>query len=430
MAAQRAAERHSVSSGRHGRDGDARRRRLARSRPGRARRPDPVAAIRVGAARTADGCDPRRRDLRLRPQRNLAAARYQRRRRSRRARALLERVRADGRHARVSEHAAARAKGGVRHRQGRAGGSDDRQTQRQRAPRLCRRTHRHGPWLRLPTAERWRQRAHRPRHCQRSARPLHPHDAAPHRPRQTVLWIPERQAAARGVSGADRRAADVGSARGQRVRDVAGVDVRRADGSARRRARAHRLQQPGALPRPVERSRPPAAGGRRERHARARVPAAQWIRESDRRSAVPDWFPGPRVGDDVAETRGPRPRSLHGRGVDAAAGGRADRQRGAAPLRRRARSREGRRPRQLHRHRLELSANLQVRVAAVQGGWHARHRSPRAEQRIPVAGRPQRLRRAAGPRGDQASDADACRLDACDRRKNLSRRTRISRRTS
>ena len=49
--------------------------------------------------------------------------------------------------------------------------------------------------------------------------------------------------------GADRRSAHVDSARGQRLGDVAGVAVWRADGTTERRARVHRVQQPRALSR-------------------------------------------------------------------------------------------------------------------------------------------------------------------------------------
>ena len=113
-----------------------------------------------------------------------------------------------------------------------------------------------------------RQPAHRPGHGQRSAGPLHPEHAAAHRARRTVLRIPQRQAAARGLSGADRRPAHVDSARGQRVGDVAGVAVRRADGSAERWPGPHRFQQARAISRAAQRPRLQAAGGGRERHAR------------------------------------------------------------------------------------------------------------------------------------------------------------------
>ena len=213
--------------------------------------------------------DQGRADPRLRPQRHLAPARHQRRRRGGRPRALLERVRADRRQSRVSKHAAPRAGRRVRHRQGRPGSDDHRQAQRQRAARLGRRPHGYRARLRVPAAADRRQRAHRPRHRQRSAGPLHPHHAAAHRQGPPVLRLSERQAAARGLPGADCRSADVDSARRERLGDVAGVAVRRADGPAQRRARAHRVQQPRALPRDAQRPRREAAG-RRCRASRAR----------------------------------------------------------------------------------------------------------------------------------------------------------------
>ena len=71
---------------------------------------------------------------------------------------------------------------------------------------------RHGARLRLPAAAGRRQRAHRPRHGERSAGPLRSVDATAHRARPAVLRIPERQAAARGLSRADCRPAHVDSA--------------------------------------------------------------------------------------------------------------------------------------------------------------------------------------------------------------------------
>ena len=82
-----------------------------------------LAAFRLGPARAADARDSRRADLRLRPQRHLAAARHQRRRRGRRARAVLECLRADRRHARVS-----RARSGSR----RTASSSSRRADRRR----------------------------------------------------------------------------------------------------------------------------------------------------------------------------------------------------------------------------------------------------------------------------------------------------------
>ena len=73
--------------------------------------------------------------------------------------------------------------------------------------------------------------------------------------RPAVLRLSQRQAAARSLPGADRRAADVDSARRERVGDVAGVAVRRAHGTAERRARAHRVQQPRAVSRAAQRPR-------------------------------------------------------------------------------------------------------------------------------------------------------------------------------
>ena len=58
--------------------------------------------------------------------------------------------------------------------------------------------------LRIPAAEHRRQHPHRSRHRQRSAGQLHSQHAAPHRPRRPVLRIPQRQEAARNVSGAHR----------------------------------------------------------------------------------------------------------------------------------------------------------------------------------------------------------------------------------
>ena len=223
MAPQRASRGHSVPERRHGSPGHARRRRVARPRPERTRRRRTVAPLHLGTARAADRGDPRRRDLRVRSQRHLAAARHGSRRRSRRARALLQRIRADGRHARVSQHRPRRAERRVRDCERRAGSHDDRQAQRQRAADFSRRTYVHGARLRLPPAESQRQSADRPRPRQRSAGQLRAEHAAARRPGSPVLRLPQRQAAARGVSGTDRRAADVDSARRQRVGDVAGL---------------------------------------------------------------------------------------------------------------------------------------------------------------------------------------------------------------
>ena len=114
--------------------------------------------------------------------------------------------------------------------------------------------------------------------------------------RPAVLRVPERQAAARGIPRADRRSAHLDSARGQRVGDVAGVAVRRAHGAAQRRARAHRVQQPRALPGDAQRAQREAAGGGREHHAGVRFPAAQRLGESRGRPAVSRRLPDPRAG--------------------------------------------------------------------------------------------------------------------------------------
>ena len=128
---------------------------------------------------------------------------------------------------------------------------------------------------------------------------------------RAVLRVPQRQAAARSVPRADRRSAHVDSARGQRVGDVAGVAVRRTHGAAQRRARAHRLQQPGALSRAAQQSRCETAGRGREHHARVRVSAAQRLGESRRRPALSRGLPDPRLGDDRDAARRPGPRALH-----------------------------------------------------------------------------------------------------------------------
>ena len=106
---------------------------------GLGRRRRRVAAVRLRTARAAVAGHPRRTDPRLRPQRRLAAARHRRRRRGRPPRAVLERVCADRRHARVPEHHPARPARRVRHRQGRPGSDDDRQAQRQRPAPVGRR---------------------------------------------------------------------------------------------------------------------------------------------------------------------------------------------------------------------------------------------------------------------------------------------------
>ncbi len=217
--------------------------------------PDHLEALRIRTARTDDSRDQRRADPRLRPQRHLAPARHQRRRRGRRPRALLERVRADRRQSRIPEHRAPRTGRRVRHRQGRPGSDDHRQAQRQRAARLGRRPDGYRAWLRVPPAPDRRQRAHRPGHGKRSAGPLHPQHSPAHRQGPPVLRLPERQAAARGLPGADCRPADVDSTRRERLGDVAGVAVRREDGPAQRRARAHRVQQSRAFPRDAQQPR-------------------------------------------------------------------------------------------------------------------------------------------------------------------------------
>ncbi len=265
MATQRAARGHSVPQRRHGSPRHGRRRRLARAGPARARRRGTMAPLHLRAARADDCRNPQRRDLRLRSQRHLATARHGSRRRSGRARALLKRLCADRRHARVSQHHSHRAEGRVRHRERRTGSHDHRQAQRQRAAGVRRRPVVYCPRLRLPPAESQRQSAHRPRPRQRSAGPLHSEHAAARRPRSAVLRLPQRQAAARGVSGSHRRAADMGSARRQRVGAVAGLAVRREDGSAERCAGPHRFQQPGDLPCAARRA--DAAGCRRRSSA-------------------------------------------------------------------------------------------------------------------------------------------------------------------
>ena len=69
---------------------------------------------------------------------------------------------------------------------------------------------RHGPRLRLPSAADRRQRPDRTRHRERSAGPLHSVDSTPHRQGPPVLWLPQRQAAARGLSGARLRSRSPG----------------------------------------------------------------------------------------------------------------------------------------------------------------------------------------------------------------------------
>ena len=157
-------------------------------------------------------------------------ARHQRRWRSGRARVVLECLRADCGPARIPEHDPARSRRRIHHCERWAGGGHVRQTQRQRAANFRRRPPRHGAGLRIPSAEHRRQHPHRPRHRERSTGQLHPEHAASHRPRRAVLRLSERQEAARSLSGADRRAADVDSACGERFGDVADLVVRRAHG--------------------------------------------------------------------------------------------------------------------------------------------------------------------------------------------------------
>ena len=101
LAAECAPRRHSVPEGWNGRAGHARRRRVAWPWFPRRRGANPLETLRVRPARAAHCGDPRRAGLRLRSQRHLAPARHEWRRGGRRPRALLERVRADRRHARV-----------------------------------------------------------------------------------------------------------------------------------------------------------------------------------------------------------------------------------------------------------------------------------------------------------------------------------------
>ena len=156
--------------------------------------PIALAALRVRSARAVDPRHSRRADLRLRSQRHLALARHQRRRRGRRPRAVLERIRADRRHARVSEHGASRAR--------LASSSSPRADRRRRrsantTAACCASPPTgdgDGPRLRIPPAEHRRQRAHRPRHGERSAGPLHPITPLHIVARSSVLRLPQRQA--------------------------------------------------------------------------------------------------------------------------------------------------------------------------------------------------------------------------------------------
>ncbi len=186
-------ERHPVPRRRHGCLRHAGRRRVAGEGTRIRRRRRAVAALRLRPARAALAGHPRRADPRLRSQRRLAPARHERRRRGRPPRALLERVRADRRHARVPEHHPARAEWRVRDREGRAGSDDHRQAQRQRAAPVGRRPVGHRARLRLAPAATGGAPADGPRDRQRSAGPLHPEHAPAHRSRPAVLRLPERQ---------------------------------------------------------------------------------------------------------------------------------------------------------------------------------------------------------------------------------------------
>ena len=224
-------------------------------------RDGPLAPFRIGTARAAVARDPRRAGLRLRSQRHLAPARHEWRRRSRSStRCSRTPSRRPPTSASSPSTLRLAPRRRVRDRQGRPGGDDHRQAQRQRASHLGRRPAGDGARLRPPPAAAQRQHPHRPRHRERSAGALHSEHAPPHRPGPAVLRVPERQAAAGGLSRADCRPAHVDSARDQRVGDVAGLAVRRADGPAQRRARPHRLQQPGALSRAAQQPHGEAAG--------------------------------------------------------------------------------------------------------------------------------------------------------------------------
>ena len=150
------------------------------------------------------------------------------------------------------------------------------------AARLRRRPARHDAGLWVPSAVRRRQPAHRPRHGERSARQLHPLDAVAHRLRPAVLRLSQRVGTARSLSDADRRSAHVDSARRERIGHLAGVALRRQDGTAQRRARAHRLQQPRAVSRLSQHADDEASGRGREHHAGVRVSAAQRLDQSRR----------------------------------------------------------------------------------------------------------------------------------------------------
>ncbi len=428
VAASRAARGYPVPAGRHRRVGHARRRRLAGPRPPSAGRTGAMAAIRLRPARAADARDSGRADPRLRSQRHLAADRRERRWRSRRPRALLERLRADRGPARVPQHHPAGARRRVRHRQGRPGGGDHRQTQRQRAADLGGRPAGNRARLRTEAAESRRQRAHGPGHRQRSAGTLHPDHAAARRSRPAILRVHQHDAAGRILSGADRRSADVDSALGQCLGDVAGVALRRPPGAPQRFAGAHRLQPARAVPRAPQRSRPHAAGGGGQHHPRLRLPAAQRLGEPGRRPAVSRGVSDSRLGNHGDAPRRARTRATYRERLDAAARNRGDGQGRAAALRGRARRRQGRGSVPLCGGELALPPHPQVRLAAAQGGRHARRRSSAADERPRVPRPPQRLRR--GARHD-AGDADAGRLVARDSRRHpRSRRARRSRPTS
>ena len=266
-----------------------------------------MAALRVGAARADDARDSRRADLRLRSQRHLAAARHERRRRSRRPRAVLQRLRADGRHARVPEHACG-----------------SRPAASSSSPRAARRRPRSASTTAACCASRPTAAAPRCSATDSGSRTSASTSAPASSPRATSRATTSRARRLHIVRDgqfygflSDKQPRevypapiaeplDVDSARGKRVGHVAGLAVRRAHGTARTTGSSTSASTSPELFRVLLNNRScEAAGGRREHHPRVRVSAAERLGQSRRRPAVCRGLPDPRLGHDRDAARRP-----------------------------------------------------------------------------------------------------------------------------
>ena len=350
-----------------------------------------LAAVRVRPARADDARDSRRADLRLRQQRHLAAARHQRRRRGRRPRAVLQRVRADRRHARIPEHDPARARRRVRHREGRSAGDDDRQAQRQRAARLRRRAACDECWA-TDSASRTsastcapasspraisRANTSRPRRCTSSSdRQFYgflsrqaPREQYPAPIAEPLTWMPHAD---------------------QRVGDVAGLAVRRRMGPLNDELVHIGFNKP-------ELFRVCSTSAARKPQAAVvsitrafEFPAAQ--RRGESRRTASSTSPASRFSAGATTAR-----RLAGLGRVRYTGAPVTLPREVVPMDkgvllrvRRRRSIRRRPPRILRttRCRAGIPAHLQIWFAAVQGRRHAGQGSADAEQRLSLEGRP------------------------------------------